>query len=271
MLNLNRFRNFLAGVAEITLLGQAPAATAQESAIDPGFSELAYLAATDAAAALDRVDLAILSHQASGADDPRRAFDLIQLKADLLLELGQNDDAAPLFAAQFRTVLDIDPIPLLQKAADLYEQTGDTRAALSQYKAILNEQRDGGQSSEILSGTFLQLARLSEKMNRIADADRYRADATATQIVPIAAPTAAARGHQQKPGFARSKSIMPTITPQPVTPDRLSITAMSVANWNWALPLSQSPTSTSRALSNPPQSGGWNPGPLRPNMWCCKA
>lgn len=203
MLKFSQFRIVLTGFAAIAVLSVAPVATAQDGTGDPGFGELAYLAATDPTAAVSRVDLAIQNHQASGANDPRLTFDLIQLKADLLLELGRTKEAAPLLAAlagyavQFRTILDIDPIPLLQKAANLYEQAGDIRAAVAQQKAILNEQRDGGQKGDILSATFLELARLSGQMNRPADAERFRTDATAA--LQVVKPTT--RGDKKTGGF----------------------------------------------------------------------
>lgn len=182
MLNWPRLCGIL-GLAVLSGLGSV--AFAQDSTPDPAFGELNYLAATDADAALVLTNKTLQQLQSNGQPDPRVVFDLIQLKIDLLLELDQPEQAAPLldalaaYAAQNRIVLDIDPIPLHQQAADLYETGGNLRAALAQTKAILGEQRDGGQSGEILAQTFEKLARLSDLRNRPGDGDRFRADAAA--------------------------------------------------------------------------------------------
>lgn len=152
---------------------------------DLGFAELAYLAATDKSAALVQTNLAINLLETNGITDPRIAFDLIKLRADLFLELGQEKEAAVLYAqlADFatinRTILDTDPISLYLKAAELFEKHGQTRAAIKQHQAILEEQRDGGQAGEILSATLRVLARLSTEVGRTGEADRFEAQANA--------------------------------------------------------------------------------------------
>lgn len=191
MFNFPRRHTVLLCLA-FTISTYGATSNAQETAkFDPGFAELAYLAATDTTAALTQANLAIERLETSGILDPRVTFDLNKLRADLLLELGQEAEAAALysqlatFTAQNRTILDTDPITLYLKAARLFEKAGNFRAALTQQQAILEEQRDGGQNGETLSATMLELARLSQDLGRSNDADKFKADASAAEQASI--------------------------------------------------------------------------------------
>ena len=143
-------------------------------------ADLAWLATNDSHSALQKVDAALAEVQADKAPDPRLVFDLNRLKADLLLDLGRPSEAADIlidlagFAARHRQILEMNPVPLLSEAAALFETHGDYRKAGQALMAILEEQRDGGQGGTVLAATLDDLARLSDLLSRLDDAENYR-------------------------------------------------------------------------------------------------
>ncbi|MHA6324385.1 alpha/beta hydrolase [Roseivivax sp. CAU 1753] len=161
----------------------ADPARAQEADI----AGLAWLADNDPALALVRTEAALAEIQADPTPDLRLIFDLSQLKATLLLDLGQRTEAARIladlarFAARHRQVLDIDPVPLLSQAAALYEAEGEFRRAGQILTDRLEEERDGGRPGPVLAATLRDLARLSDLLGRQADAADYRAAAAQAQ------------------------------------------------------------------------------------------
>ncbi len=144
-------------------------ALAQE---DPGFATLAYLAESDPDAALDRISEILDGVESGASGDPRVVFDLYRLAADLMIEGGQVEQAAQIiarlagFAAQFRSVLHIDPAPIFAEAAALLEDTGQLREARDVLQQLLAEQRAGARPPEVTERTLADLARVSDKLGQ---------------------------------------------------------------------------------------------------------
>ena len=126
--------------------------------------------------------------------DRRLVFDLARRKADLLIAEGRDAEAADVvaelasFAAQFRDELQVS-VPLLHlEAANLYGRINNFRASRAQLLAMLEEQRDGGQSAQVLAATLEDIAKITDQMNSPEQAKRYR-EAAKVALSPDAAPT----------------------------------------------------------------------------------
>ncbi|MEE9427237.1 MAG: alpha/beta hydrolase [Paracoccaceae bacterium] len=170
---------FLIFLLSTTLLSTR--SSAQDSAsFDLGLVELGFLVTDEPDAALIKVDLLIQSLQSTPEPDPRTTFDLFRTKADLLLATGQNAGAAQVIialanhATQFQGILYQDPISLHREAAALFDELDDPRASFAQIQAILELQRDGGRSGDVLANTLTLLADRAEQLGRTDDAQNYR-------------------------------------------------------------------------------------------------
>ncbi len=178
---------WLAGSAAlmIVLLGSPQRAMAEDV-----YARAAAIGTTlqdDPVAELAEIDATLAAAAAEGVTDPRLTFDLVRLKADLLLARGDKAEAADLIAqlatlaARYRDLLGLAPGPLYREAAGLYEDLENFRAARAQVLGALEAQRDGGLPGPVLARTLERLADLSDRMARPADAEAYRAAALAAQ------------------------------------------------------------------------------------------
>lgn len=163
----------------IVLLGAASPQIVLPQSISPAdlsLTEIASLANSDPVTAIARIDTALAS---LGPGNPRVTFDLFELKADLLVGLGRDDQAAPLytdlgrFAATRRDVLERDPVAIFEKAATIYASAQQWQSARDVVLLILEEQRDGGQSGDVLAATLDRLADLSTRAGLAEDASAY--------------------------------------------------------------------------------------------------
>lgn len=140
--------------------------------VDPGFAGLAYLAQTDPAGALERIDELLAEEAQNETSEHRTVFDLYRLKADLLIEQGRTEEAAQVvaqlasYAAQYRGILDRSPAALYIEAARLFEETGDLRAALATTEELLKEQRNGAMPDAVILRSQHEIVRLSNAMGK---------------------------------------------------------------------------------------------------------
>ncbi len=155
---------------------------------------LAGLAAEAPDEALVAVDRFLALQAAADPRDNRLIFDLLRLKADLLLGLGRRTEAAEQvqimarLADANRETLDTDPVVLLNEAADYFAADGDFRSAEEALGRALELQREGAMPPEVIARTFDRLGNLAEAAGRAADASDYRADAADLRD-PTKAPT----------------------------------------------------------------------------------
>jgi esterase/lipase superfamily enzyme len=144
---------------------------------------LAATAVADPTGALSEIE-ALLADPAV-ARDPRLAFDLNRLAAELLEGQGRLAEAAALvealarFAAdpRNREILGADPAALWRSAARLHAQAGDPAAALRAEAALLEEQRDAALPGDVLAGTLDRMAAIAQAQGDAAGAARHAAAA----------------------------------------------------------------------------------------------
>ncbi len=164
-------------------------ATAQAQDMTLRMVVLERLVQEDPGAAIKAIDQLYTEAAASDPADPRVLFDLVRLKADLLLERDQKAEGArwlaeaAAIARRNRELLDIDPGPIHQTIAQLLEELGDLRNARAQMSAVLGLQQDGAEPGAVLAETYGELARLSAAMGREADQQRYE-QAAANALIP---------------------------------------------------------------------------------------
>jgi esterase/lipase superfamily enzyme len=158
---------------------------------DPGLlAAIGAEAAADPAAALDAVAAALARPDVG--DDPRAAFDLNRLAAELLEAEGRLAEAAAVaadlarFAARNRDLLGADPAVLWRQAARLAEAAGDTAGAIRAEGAALAEQRDGVMPAEVLAATLGRLERLAGLAGDRAAQAGYAQAAAALRAPPEA-------------------------------------------------------------------------------------
>ena len=143
---------------------------------------------------LDEIDVIIAEAAAQNPVDYRLIFDLGRVKADVLITENRITEAAGVvaelatLAAQFRTDLQQSVIALHREAAGLFVDVENYRAARNHLLALLEEQRDGAQSAQVLARTLNDIADISEQMQRPDEARGYR-DAAAETASTNTAPT----------------------------------------------------------------------------------
>lgn len=168
-----RFRPF---VFAISLLLPAPVLGQDAPPSVLSLNEIEVLSAADPAAAIAAIDLTLSQ---ISPDRIRELFDLFLRKAELTAAQGNAVEAAGIYVelAQFvaarRGVLDRDPVVLLERSADLYQQAGDVDAVINVVTQILEEQRDGGRDKTVLAATWMRLSNLAGDIGNTAQADVY--------------------------------------------------------------------------------------------------
>lgn len=168
----------------------APLAHAQSVAQSgPDLFEIEYLAGTDPAAAVVRIDEILTGLQGTPEADPVLVFDLIEMKADILRPLDPGGAADLLLQlallARTKPELGEDPVALFAEAQDLFEAAGDldsARVAADEKLAVMLER---AYAPEALAAAFEDFARLSDALGDtdMAETARDRAEAV---LAPLA-------------------------------------------------------------------------------------
>lgn len=170
-------------------------ATAQKaSPADMIALEQAYtLAEVNPESALEALD-ALLDSEI--AEDPRLAFELSLMQAELLRDLGEPD-AAELFLElaeiaveerddnpASRVAADWDPVELLEEAVDIFTAAGDYAAALDTLQIVLEVSQDAGATGDEVGTIYDRMAALADRAGEDADAFRQSAEAARTAEPP---------------------------------------------------------------------------------------
>ncbi|MBB4120276.1 alpha/beta hydrolase [Martelella radicis] len=170
----------LARIALLSLLPllAAPPAFAQETeTFDPIGFELELAAVEEPVKRLAMVETAIAALEQMPDPDPEIYFDLSALRLEILQEAGETAAAAAAaegladFAIRMSAVLDRNPLPYLDLAADLYGEAGAYREALRVLDTQIAYRRNGGQAGQVLA----------ELLNRKAEIARLRGDTAAAE------------------------------------------------------------------------------------------
>lgn len=195
--------SMLVGSAFLAGTGSAQAqATGVE---DLAFNRIGILARENPAAALAEIDRVLQTLAASLKPDPRVIHDLNRLAADLLIAEGRHREAGILlerlgqFAARYRTVLQVDPVPIWRAAALAYEAADEPRKALIAYAAILQDQRESGLPGTAVAQTLGTMVDLAVRSGDPVQGEALRSAAAAA--LEQTTPDAAARGANE--GFSR--------------------------------------------------------------------
>ncbi|MGH1413941.1 MAG: alpha/beta hydrolase [Pelagimonas sp.] len=161
------------------------------------------LAQVDPLNALRETDVALRDPRVVGTPpDIRILLDLLQLRAELLEQLGQTMAAGDAWASVARTRafsrshLRQDPVPDFKKAAALYEQERALGRARSVIEAAIAAEQETGLEDETLLGLYEHLERLAS-----LDNDPKAADMAAAAREALTAPTFEARTQDPKTGF----------------------------------------------------------------------
>jgi len=165
-----------------------PATAQQTTDLDPFTIETRLAGAPGIDGKLKELEAILAEVQKAPNPDLKLYFDLTTLRLELLLEKGDKLAAAEV-AAQLgqiaivqRQVLGQDPIPYLRRAADLYEEAGEYRKALSLLEAELDQRLEGGQSGEQIAEVQKERARIAKLQGNdrlAADLDRLAQSAEA--------------------------------------------------------------------------------------------
>jgi len=161
------------------------------------------LAQTDPAAALAQTEAALGDPQVIGTPpDARMVHDLLELRAELLLDLGDLPRAAAAlgelgaYRGQERDLLEADPVPPLRRAAEVFEDLGDLRQARRALELAIDAERGTGLGGERLASLNDALALLADLDGLTDIADAARAAAEAARHPPDG-PADATRGGEE--------------------------------------------------------------------------
>ena len=157
------------------LAGFAPTAAVLAAPSPLRLAEIASLADSDPAAALPQLRSAL----EESADDPHVMLDLALLYAGAAEAMGRMAEAAEavLAAANIaigeRDRLGVDPVPLIRRAAALYERAGDLRSAEAALLTAIGELEAGGLPERAKAPILAELARLARDRGSEGDAAAY--------------------------------------------------------------------------------------------------
>ena len=138
-------------------------------------AEIASLAETDPGAALPQLRSALEESE----DDPHVMLDLALLYASAAEALGETAEAAEAVLAAASIAIDqrdrlgVDPVPLIRRAAALYERAGDIRSAEAALRAAIGELEAGGLPERAKAPVLTDLARLARARGAETDALAY--------------------------------------------------------------------------------------------------
>lgn len=193
-------RLFIVLIAGLSLSGLPKQAGAQDIS---RVIAIASMAQVDPFEALNATDVALRSPQVLGTPPNLRILvDLLQLKAELLQEIGQTMAAGDAWLAVGRTrafsrkSLQLDPVPAFEQAARLYEQERAIGHARRAIEAAIAAENETGRDGETLEGLYQALARLSDQ-----DKDPKAAEMARTALESIIAPSLEAQIPKDQDGF----------------------------------------------------------------------
>lgn len=161
------------------------------------------LAQSDPFEALSATDVALRSPQVLGTPPNLRILvDLLQLRAELLEDIGQTMAAGDAWLAVARTrafsrkTLQLDPVPAFERAARLYEQDRALGHARRATEAAIAAETETGRDGEALERLYQSLVRLAER-----DQDPKAADMARTALESITAPALETQIPKSQDGF----------------------------------------------------------------------
>ncbi len=161
------------------------------------------LAQSDPLAALQETDVALRDPRAVGTPpDIRILLDLLQLRAELLEQMGQTLQAADAWASVARTRafsrahLRQDPVPAFLKSAALYEQEQALGRARQVTEAAIAAEKETGRDDAALLSLYELLERLAN-----LDRDPKAADMALAAREALTGPTFETQAENPKNGF----------------------------------------------------------------------
>ncbi|MDA7426263.1 alpha/beta hydrolase [Thalassococcus lentus] len=196
-------RCFRTATLALTLIAGLLPATSQAQDISKLIS-LGVLAETDPNAALQETDAALRDPGVLGTPpDVRILLDLLELRAALLEQTGQLEDAAKVWAHVGRTRLfaraDVrdDPVPAYEQAAILFEQIGSVTAARQTIEAAIAAEAETGRDGAAMQRLYASLQRLAE-----LEGETEMADAARAALEELETPSFEFSGKSEDGGFA---------------------------------------------------------------------
>lgn len=163
-----RTKLFWAVIGFCVLLGSlAWPASAQEPADETTLTALGLIVEEDPAERLAEIEAAL--ETASQSMDPRFVFGLLQERAELFgrLDNARHADAVAAVAQyllRHRDLLGMNPSPWLEEAANLYEEVGRPRDALSALEAALDLRRQANAPAERQAAILERMADIAAVM-----------------------------------------------------------------------------------------------------------
>lgn len=157
----------------------------------PEYYELAYIAQVDPNTALNRVNTELKNLDLIENSDVGLRFDLLRLKADVLIDLRREVEAGIVVEslaqlAEANPSLEKDPVSLWSEAADLLEEGGSLEAAATAMQRKLLAQELRGYAPSVLSISRNRIASLRAKAG--FETDENEEVAAPMGISPMAAP-----------------------------------------------------------------------------------
>lgn len=169
--------------------------SAQETMEEPALVALGLMAADQPAERLVEVEAAL-----ADADqmDPRFVFGLLQERSELLATLNDPRNAGALvaiarYAMRYRDLLETDPAPWLERAADAYAKVDRKRDALAALEAALDLRASSNAPAERLIPLLDQMAGLADALGNDARAAQWRQRAALLRENPDIATEAGTR------------------------------------------------------------------------------
>jgi len=187
-------RLVFAALLALTLSAQP--ALAQQAELEPDLVALGLMAADTPAERLAEVEAALAD--ADRQMDPRFVFGLLQQRVELLEalddpRLGDALVAVARFAVRHRDLLQADPAPWFERAADAYVGAGATRSALGALEMAFDLRAAANAPAERLAALLDRMAELADAAGNEAAAERSRERAAALRTALFAATDGGAR------------------------------------------------------------------------------
>jgi len=186
--------------ALVAIVLSAQPVFAQEMEREPDLVALGLMAADTPAERLAEVESALAD--ADRQMDPRFVFGLLQERVELLEalddpRLGDALVAVARFAVRHRDLLQADPAPWFEQAADAYAETGRMRDALAALEMALDLRAAANAPGERLAALLERMAELAEAVGNEAAAERSRERAAALRTAPLAATDGGTRSAEE--------------------------------------------------------------------------
>lgn len=161
------------------------------------------LAQVDPLRALREADIALRDPRVLGTPpDMRILLDLLQLRAELLEQIGQIRAAGDAWTVVGRTrafaraTVQLDPVPAFELAADLYEQDNSLDQARRAIESAIEAEAETGREGDELARLYASLARLA----KLAGDDKA-ADLAEAVNESLVAPAFETKDNDPKNGF----------------------------------------------------------------------